>query len=77
MTEQVHLIKAAFLKVLAHPTRLRILEMLCWSESSVGQFAQSLSVDQSTISRHLSILKQGGLVSSRQEGISIFYRIQT
>lgn len=56
---QVHLIKAAFLKVLAHPLRLRILELLGQGEQSVGQFAQVLSVDQPTVSRHLSVLKQG------------------
>jgi ArsR family transcriptional regulator len=72
----VHLIKAAFLKVLAHPLRLRILELLGQGEQSVGQFAQALSVDQPTVSRHLSILKQGGLVTTRQDGASVIYRLQ-
>ena len=78
MTEgnQVHLIKAAFLKVLAHPLRLRILELLGQGEQSVGQFAQGLSVDQPTVSRHLGILKQGGLVTTRQDGASVIYRLQ-
>jgi ArsR family transcriptional regulator len=73
---QVHLVKAAFLKVLAHPLRLRILELLGQGEQSVGQFAQGLSVDQPTVSRHLGILKQGGLVTARQDGASVFYRLQ-
>ena len=76
MTDQIYLIKAAFLKALAHPLRLRILEILCRGESSVGQFAQSLNVDQPTVSRHLGILKQGGLVVSRQEGVLVLYKIQ-
>lgn len=76
MNNRVHLIKAAFLKVLAHPIRLRILELLAQGEQSVGQFSQSLSVDQPTVSRHLGILRQGGLVISRQDGASVFYRIQ-
>ena len=76
MTNQIHLIKAAFLKALAHPLRLQILEILCRGDSSVGQFAQVLGVDQPTVSRHLGILKQGGLVVSRQEGVSVLYRIQ-
>jgi ArsR family transcriptional regulator len=74
---QVYLIKAAFLKVLAHPLRLRILELLRPGEQSVGQFAQTLAVDQPTVSRHLGILKQGGLVATRQDGASVFYRIQS
>lgn len=73
---QAHLIKAAFLKVLAHPLRLRILELLGQSEQSVGQFTQVLSVDQPTVSRHLGILKQGGLVATRQDGASVIYRLQ-
>ena len=76
MADQVHLIKAAFLKALAHPLRLQILEMLCLGENSVGQFALSLGVDQPTVSRHLGILKQGGLVVSRQGGLSVLYKIQ-
>lgn len=76
MKSQVHLIKAAFLKALAHPLRLQILELLCQGERSVGQFARLLGIDQPTVSRHLSILKQGGLVVSRQEGVSVLYRIQ-
>ncbi|MBI2173776.1 MAG: winged helix-turn-helix transcriptional regulator [Candidatus Omnitrophica bacterium] len=75
-TNQAHLIKTAFLKVLAHPLRLRILELLGQREQSVGQFAQTLSVDQPTVSRHLGILKQGGLVMTRQDGASVIYRLQ-
>lgn len=75
-TNQVHVIKAAFLKVLAHPLRLRILELLGQGEQSVGEFAQTLSVDQPTVSRHLGILKQGGLVTGRQDGASVIYRLQ-
>ncbi len=76
MKNEIHLIKAAFLKDLAHPVRLQILEILCRGEKSVGQFAQSLGVDQPTVSRHLGILKQGGLVIARQEGLSVLYKIQ-
>lgn len=76
MTNQVHLIQAAFLKALAHPIRLEILEILCFGEKSVGQLAQSLEIDQPTVSRHLAILKQGGLIVARQEGVSVMYKIQ-
>ena len=76
MTNQVYLMKTAFLKVLANPLRLQILEILCRRESSAGQFVQLLGVDQPTISHHLGVLKQGGFVVSRQEGVSVLYRIQ-
>ncbi len=76
MTSQIYLIKAAFLRALAHPLRLQILEILCRGESSAGQITQTLGVDQPTVSRHLGILKQGGLVAARQEGASVLYKIQ-
>ena len=76
MTNKMYFIKAAFLKALAHPLRLQILEILCRGDSSVGQFAQSLGVGQPTVSRHLGVLKQGGIVVSHQEGISVLYKIQ-
>lgn len=76
MQPQVRLIKAAFLKVLAHPTRLEILELLSAGERTVGQCAEALRMDQPSVSRHLAILKQGGLVTMRQEGLSVWYRVQ-
>ncbi len=76
MQTEVHLIKAALLKILAHPLRLRILELLCQEERSVGQFTTLLQVDQPIVSRHLGVLRQGGLVTMRQEGVSVWYRIQ-
>ena len=76
MANQVHLIKATFLKVLAHPLRLRILDLLRQGELLVRKVAQRLSVDKLTVNRHLRILKQGGLVAARQDGASVFYRIQ-
>lgn len=76
MQPAVHLVKAAFLKVLAHPLRLRMLELLCQGERTVGRFVELLHVDQPIVSRHLSILRQGGLVTTCQEGLSAGYRIQ-
>lgn len=76
MQTEIFLIKAAFLKVLAHPLRLSILELLCQGERTVGQLAELLRVDQPIVSRHLGILKQGGLVTMRQEGSSIWHRVQ-
>jgi len=73
---EIHLIKAAFLKVLAHPLRLKILELLSHEEHTVGQFAELLRVDQPVVSRHMGVLRQGGLVAARQAGSSIWYRVQ-
>jgi ubiquinone/menaquinone biosynthesis C-methylase UbiE/biotin operon repressor len=63
------------LRVAADPTRLRILLLLQGEELSVAELQEILSMGQSTISTHLSQLKQAGLVEDRRTGKSNFYRL--
>lgn len=69
-------IKADFLRSLAHPVRLEILEFLRKDESSVGGLVSALGVEQSSISKHLGILRQSGLVVSRHEKVTVYYSIR-
>ena len=69
-------IKADFLRSLAHPVRLEILEFLRQGESSVGRMVSALGVEQSAISKHLAILRQAGLVTSRHEKVTVHYSIR-
>ena len=69
-------IKADFLRSLAHPVRLEIIEFLRKGESSVGQIVSALGVEQSAISKHLAILRQSGLVISRHEKVTVYYSIR-
>ena len=62
------------LRVLADPNRLRILLLLEGEELSVAELQEILVMGQSTISTHLSQLKQAGLVEDRRTGKSNFYR---
>ena len=55
-----------FCKALADDTRQRILEMLLEGERSVGNIADAFIISQPTISHHLNVLKQFGLVASRK-----------
>jgi len=64
-----------FCKALADDTRQRILEMLLEGERSVGNIADAFTISQPTISHHLNVLKQVGLVTSRKEGKQVFYAI--
>jgi DNA-binding transcriptional ArsR family regulator len=64
-----------FCKALADDTRQRILEMLLEGERSVGNIADAFTISQPTISHHLNVLKQFGLVTSRKEGKQVFYTI--
>ncbi len=68
-------IKADFLKGLAHPIRLQIIEYLKNGEASVGKLEQALGVKQSNLSRHLATLKGLGILETRQEKTSIYYAI--
>ena len=65
--------KAEFFKALAHPVRIRILEILRNGEMSVTEIQNNLELDQSTISQQLSILRAKNLLQSRKSGTSIFY----
>ncbi|MCX5797200.1 MAG: metalloregulator ArsR/SmtB family transcription factor [Elusimicrobia bacterium] len=69
-------IKADFLKSLAHPLRLQIIEHLKSREASVGEMVKGLGVEQSGLSKHLSILRMAGILSSRQEKATVFYSVR-
>lgn len=69
-------IKADFLRCLAHPVRLAVLEYLRKGEASVGEMANRLDVEQSVLSKHLAILRQGGILASRQEKVTVFYSVK-
>jgi ArsR family transcriptional regulator len=72
------ILKAAnMLKSIAHPTRLKILNLLKdTKEYSVTKIHLQLSCKQPTISHHLSIMKNKGVLKSRQDGKNIFYSIK-
>ena len=74
--EIVFKLKADFLKALGHPLRLAIIEQLKNGEVSVGQLVNKLEIEQSSISKHLAILRQVGIVHSRQEKATVFYTIR-
>ncbi|MBY6186449.1 metalloregulator ArsR/SmtB family transcription factor [Marinobacter hydrocarbonoclasticus] len=69
--------RAQVLKALAHPTRLWLVEQLEQQERCVCELVEGVDADISTVSKHLSVLKQAGIVSRRRQGKQIFYRLQT
>lgn len=68
--------KAAAFKALAHPSRIFILENLIKREHCVGELTEMLGVEMPTVSKHLSVLKNVGIISSRKENNSVYYKIQ-
>jgi DNA-binding transcriptional ArsR family regulator len=71
----VHEMKANLFRVLGHPARVRILEILRDGDQSVGALQAELSLDSSGTSQHLAALRRIGLVQSRREGTSVYYRV--
>jgi ArsR family transcriptional regulator, virulence genes transcriptional regulator len=66
-----------FLRSLASRHRLMILCNLIDGEMSVGNLVQRLGLTQSNLSRHLATLREEGLVATRRDGTSIYYRIES
>jgi len=68
--------KANVLKALGHPTRLWMAEQLADGEKCVCELGASIDADFSTISKHLSILKQAGVVEDEKRGKQVYYRLK-
>jgi len=69
-------LEAAFLAVLGQETRLRLLYFLKDGEKCACEITPRMSEDPSVVSRHLVKLREAGLLESRREGVSIYYRIR-
>ena len=67
--------KAEFFKALAHPVRIKILELLRSGELSVTELQERLVIDSSSVSQQLSILKHKFIVESRKSGTTVYYRV--
>ncbi len=66
---------AEVLRVVAHPVRLGILEILENGEKNVTEICQQLGAAQAYISQQLTLLKARGVLASRKDGAQVFYRI--
>ncbi|WP_246777728.1 metalloregulator ArsR/SmtB family transcription factor [Rhizobium sp. BG4] len=65
--------KSKLLSAMANPVRLKILSIISNEEIRVSELGERLEINQSALSQHLSILREGGLVVTRREAQSIFY----
>ena len=68
--------KAQFFRALAHPTRIRILEILVRGERTVQELQTALTLDQPLVSQQLAVLRNQGIVSARKEGLSVRYTLR-
>ncbi len=68
--------RARILKALAHPTRLFIVNELAEGERCVNDLTEMIGDDISTVSKHLSVLKQVGIVGDEKRGLHVWYHLQ-
>ncbi|MCD6162759.1 MAG: winged helix-turn-helix transcriptional regulator [candidate division Zixibacteria bacterium] len=68
--------RAKIIKAMAHPTRLFIVDELSHHEKCVSDLTNMIGADSSTVSKHLSILKEAGIVINEKRGLQIYYRLR-
>jgi DNA-binding transcriptional ArsR family regulator len=69
-------IKAEIFKALAHPSRIRIVEALEKGEMCVCELQKFVEGNMSTVSKHLSVLKNAGIVSVEKRGMNVYYTLR-
>lgn len=68
--------KAQFFRALAHPTRIRMLEILVRGGHTVQELQEALLLDQPIVSQQLAVLRNQGIVSAQKEGLSVRYTLR-
>mgnify|MGYP002629008272 CR=1 FL=1 len=69
--------QAGILKALAHESRLLMVHRLADGDCTPGDLTALVGSDQSTVSKHLSVLKLHGIVADRREGSQVLYSLRT
>ncbi len=67
--------KAKIIKAIAHPSRLMMVDALAKGEKCVCELTDLVGADVSTVSKHLAVMKQAGVVKDRREGKMIIYSL--
>jgi DNA-binding transcriptional ArsR family regulator len=75
MSTPLYQAKAEFFKALAHPARIRVLELLSQGEQSVSQMLPQVGIESAHLSQQLSVLRRMNLVVARKEGSTVYYSL--
>jgi ArsR family transcriptional regulator len=67
--------EAEVYKMLGHPMRLKIVAGLCYQECNVKHIWECLGLPQATVSQHLALLKNKGIISGKRAGAEVHYRV--
>ncbi|MEW2529061.1 metalloregulator ArsR/SmtB family transcription factor [Streptomyces sp. NPDC047071] len=75
MSVPLYQAKAEFFRMLGHPVRIRVLELLQDGPMPVRDLLAAIEVEPSTLSQQLAVLRRSGIVSSRREGSTVVYAL--
>lgn len=75
MSRPLYQAKAEFFKALAHPARIRVLELLSEREHSVGEMLPEVGLESAHLSQQLAVLRKMNLVVTRKEGSTVYYSL--
>jgi len=73
---ELQIFKAEFFKALAHPLRIRILEVLLSGQRSVQELQSELALEQPVVSQQLAVLRAKNIVGARKEGTLVRYAVR-
>ncbi|MBU2548054.1 MAG: metalloregulator ArsR/SmtB family transcription factor [Proteobacteria bacterium] len=69
--------RARIMKAMAHPSRLFIIEELSRGERCVCELTEMIGADVSTVSKHLAVLKNAGIIEADKRGTQVYYHLLT
>ena len=75
MSRPIYQLKADFFKTLAHPARIRVLEVLRGGERSVSELIPEVGLEASHLSQQLGVMRRANLLKTRKVGTTVLYSV--
>ena len=75
MNRRLYEERAKIIKAMAHPSRLMMIDALAEGEKCVCELRELVGADMSTVSKHLAVMKEAGVVRDRKVGLQVFYSL--
>ena len=75
VTAPIYQVKAEFFRTLAHPARIRVLEILKGGERPVGELIPEVGIEASHLSQQLGVMRRAGIIQSRKVGSNVYYSV--
>ena len=77
MNKQIYQLHAQVCKALAHGIRIEIIDLLQDKEMGFGEIFEKTGIAKSSLSQHLSVMVEKGILIQRKEGLNSYYRVST